>query len=100
MRRQALALLGRYNDLMSDVPQGQALIDGIEKLRRELDAVILSLLPGRRDPGPGRFRRRQPRALSAGGEDLRESDRLLRRALHGRDGEDLESRKAGTVARS
>src|SRR6267378_316972 len=27
---------------MADVPQGQALLDGIEKLRRELDAVILA----------------------------------------------------------
>src|SRR5437762_5222618 len=28
--------------MASDLPQGQALIDGIEKLRRELDAVILA----------------------------------------------------------
>src|SRR5438132_5967892 len=27
---------------MADVPQGQALLDGIERLRRELDAVILA----------------------------------------------------------
>src|SRR4051812_32305295 len=28
--------------MASDLPQGQALIDGIEKLRRELDAIILA----------------------------------------------------------
>src|SRR5437660_11996115 len=27
---------------MADLPQGQALLDGIERLRRELDAVILA----------------------------------------------------------
>src|SRR5258707_6630647 len=27
---------------MSDLPQGQALLDGIERLRKELDAVILA----------------------------------------------------------
>src|SRR2546426_10864006 len=27
---------------MSDLPQGQALLDGIQKLRKELDAVILA----------------------------------------------------------
>src|SRR3989441_9856542 len=27
---------------MADLPQGQALLDGIERLRRELDAVLLA----------------------------------------------------------
>ena len=27
---------------MADLPQGQALLDGIQRLRKELDAVILS----------------------------------------------------------
>ena len=45
-------------------------------------------LPAARDPGGGRLRRRLARALAAGGPRRRRRDRLLRRALHGRDGLD------------
>ena len=45
-------------------------------------------LPAARDPGRRRLRRRLARALAAGCDDRRGGDRLLRRALHGRDGLD------------
>ena len=45
-------------------------------------------LPGARGPGRGRLRRRLARALAPGGGGRRRDDRLLRRALHGRDGLD------------
>ena len=52
-----------------------------------------ALLPEARNPGPGRFRRRQPRSVAQGGGDRRRRDRVLRGALHGRDGEDLVAAK-------
>ena len=45
-------------------------------------------LPAARDPGRRRLRRRLARALAAGGAHRGRDDRLLRRALHGRDGVD------------
>ena len=51
------------------------------------------LLPEAGDPGPRRFRRRQPRSVAQGGGDRRRRDRLLRRPLHGRDREDPVARK-------
>ena len=57
------------------------------------------LLPEARNPGPRRFRRRQPRSVAQGGRDRRRGDRLLRRPLHGRDGEDPVARKDRDPAR-
>ena len=45
-------------------------------------------LPGARGAGRRRLRRRLARALARGGRHRRVGDRLLRRPLHGRDGED------------
>ena len=45
-------------------------------------------LPAARDPGRGRLRRRLARPLDQGGRRRRGRDRVLRRALHGRDGLD------------
>ena len=58
-----------------------------------------ALLPEARDPGPRRFRRRQPRSVAQGGGDRRRRDRLLRRPLHGRDGEDPVAREDRHPAR-
>ena len=57
------------------------------------------LLPEAGDPGPRRFRRRQPRSVAQGGGDRRRSDRLLRRPLHGRDREDPVAREDRDPAR-
>ena len=57
------------------------------------------LLPGGRNPGRRRLRRRQPPAGAGGGEDEGRRHRLLRRPLHGRDGEDPEPAQAGAAAR-
>ncbi len=57
------------------------------------------LLPGRGDPGDRRPRRRLAAALAAGGRHEGEGDRLLRGALHGRDGQDPEPRQAGAAPR-
>ena len=47
-------------------------------------------LPGRRDPGRRRPRRRLARAVADRRRDRRLDDRVLRRALHGRDGQAAE----------
>ena len=57
------------------------------------------LLPEAGNPGPRRFRRRQPRSVAQGGGDRRRSDRVLRRPLHGRDGEDPLAREDRDPAR-
>ena len=57
------------------------------------------LLPGRRDPGPGRLHRRQPEAGPRRHDGDDADDRLLRRPLHGRDGQDAQPRQAGAPAR-
>ena len=55
------------------------------------------LLPEAGNPGPRRFRRRQPRSVAQGGGDRRRGDRLLRRPLHGRDREDPVARKRSSI---
>ena len=50
-------------------------------------------LPGARDPGSGRLRRGLARALPPGGGHGCAADRLLRRALHGRDRLDPRARQ-------
>ena len=58
-----------------------------------------ALLPEARNPGPRGLRRRQPRSVAQGRRDRRRGDRLLRRPLHGRDGEDPVARKDRGPAR-
>ena len=58
-----------------------------------------ALLPEAGNPGPRRFRRRQPRPVAQGGGDRRRGHRLLRRALHGRDRENPEPGKDRHPAR-
>ena len=57
-------------------------------------------LPAARGPGRGRLRRRLARPLPAGGPHRRRGDRVLRRALHGRDGVDPLAREDRPAARS
>ena len=57
-------------------------------------------LPAARDPGRRRLRRRLARPLAAGGGRRRRDDRVLRRALHGRDGLDPVPRQDGADPRS
>ena len=52
-------------------------------------------LPGGADPGPGGFRGRLAGSKLQGLRDRRGSYRLLRRALHGRDGEDHQPKQEG-----
>ena len=81
-------------------PQGLDLRAEIDRLRKERNAVILAhYYQDARDPGPRRFRRRQPRSVAQGGGDRRRRDRLLRRPLHGRDGEDPVAREDRRAAR-
>ena len=56
-------------------------------------------LPGARGAGRGRLRRRLPRPLAQGGGHRRGRDRLLRRALHGRDRLDPEPGEDRAAAR-
>ena len=49
-------------------------------------------LPGARSPGRGRFRRRFARAGHRGAQDRRAGHRHVRGVLHGRDGQDRQSR--------
>ena len=52
-------------------------------------------LPAARDPGGRRPRRRLARPVAGGGRGRRVHDRVLRRPLHGRDGEDPQLRQDG-----
>ena len=54
------------------------------------------LLPGGRDPGARRLRRRQPPPRPRRHEGDRLDHRLLRRPLHGRDGQDPQPRQAAS----
>ena len=56
-------------------------------------------LPGARGPGRGRLRGRLAGPLAPGGGRRRRRDRLLRRALHGRDGGDPLAREDRAAAR-
>ena len=57
------------------------------------------LLPEAGNPGPRRFRRRQPRFVAQGGRNRCRGDRFLRRPLHGRDRENPVTRKDCDPAR-
>ena len=58
------------------------------------------LLPGGRDPGARRRHRRQPQAGPRGDQGRFARHRLLRRPLHGRDGQDAQPLEEGAAARS
>ena len=71
------------------------LLDGIERMRQERDAVDPGpQLSDPRNPGPRRLRRGFTPALPGGGRDRQAPDRVLRCPLHGRDRRDPVSRQA------
>ena len=71
---------------LDNIPAMQAEVRALAARARRRDPR--PQLPAARDPGRGRLRRRLARPLDQGGGRRRGRDRVLRRALHGRDGLD------------